>query len=402
MMQDKQITNKTIALFGDSDSQIFGLLPHANAFKKRDWHVTIVIENFESIPSHVLKRVTANFQSRQLKFNKFHSYVLSENFDVVGVFSRGSKLHQFRMEFEKLCLKSQHKRPKIFTGYNGLTYEKFEEGLAWRLGYDVIALNGPRDFTLFSDFVSFGKCHAQPSVITGLAQSKQPPELGGFEKQANRKKSMVFAEQVIVPTSKIERYYLVEQLVRIAIANPDWEILIKCRVRSHEKTFHNVKYHFENILNSFNNRPNNLKITYTDLPQLLKEAALFATISSTAIFEALNNGIPSIIISDFGVKNSHGTHVFSNSKITKKLANIGDLSLAANGYPSQKWLNWIGASNIKACAIVDYFETQKIRTEGFEPQLYCEADIDIWNKAKKKNFIPSGIKKLFNKVRKLL
>jgi len=371
---------KKIALFGDSDSQIFGFLPHAHAFKERGWNVSVLIDGTISIPENVLKRVSENFSVAKIKIETLPKHLQESKVDVAGIYSRASKLHQFRHEFSKLFYEDADARPGIFTGYNGLTYEKFEEGLAWRLGFDVIALNGPRDQLLAEEFINSTHCCNQPTVITGLA----PCNLNGIiqPKQKSPRKSFVFAEQVVVPTTKAERRYLIFQLLRIATNNPDWDILIKCRVRRFEKTFHDVKHHMEGILREFKKRPENLKITYDNLPDLLDSATLFGTVSSTALFEALNKAVPSIVVSDFGVKNSHGTHVFSKSGLSTKLAHIENLSVLEKIRPTKEWLNWVGAVNIDNQALIDFFEERRFEGKNFQQQYHSKNDIEIWSRAK--------------------
>ena len=126
----------------------------------------------------------------------------------------------------------------FFTGFNGLSYEKFEEGLAWRLGFDVIALNGPRDKTLFTDFVGYGPWKEQPTIITGLVQAKEiadDKEDASKNAEGKTRKTFVFAEQVIVPSSLPERRYLLSQLIRIANKNSKWDVVIKCRGKTARK-----------------------------------------------------------------------------------------------------------------------------------------------------------------------
>ena len=63
-------------------------------------------------------------------------------FDAIGVFLTGSKISDVRLA---LGLLPAGERPLLFCGFNGVVLEKFIEGMSWRLGYDLICLNGPRD-----------------------------------------------------------------------------------------------------------------------------------------------------------------------------------------------------------------------------------------------------------------
>lgn len=395
------MSNKVI-LFADSDSQIFGALGHARSFSRSNWQVSFAIDKSQKIPHPVLLRISGEFEIIDLSMDQLSEYVADNDFDVVGVFSMASKLSRFRLDFEKLYASKSGKRPGIFTGFNGLSYEKFEEGLSWRFGYDAITLNGPRDQSLFYDFVGSSEWKKQPTVITGLAQVSDNKK-SKIEKRMpfpveKVRQLFVFAEQVVVPSSLTERRYLVAELIRIAEINKDWDVVVKCRIRPNEKTFHKTRFHLENILKEFRNLPDNLKLSYEPLPILFERASLFATISSTALFEALSEGIPSFVVSDYGVKTSFGTHVFIGSGPSICLAEIESLSELTTHKVEEKWLNWVGAKNVADNALVMFFEENNFTADYFETSFMTERKIQIWADSRKKYKYKSTLRYLLRLI----
>ncbi|WP_144096987.1 DUF6716 putative glycosyltransferase [Croceicoccus sediminis] len=327
-------TPRQVIFFADSDSQIFGTLRHAATLASADWHVRYAVPDPDRIPQAVMDRLSNLYEVRQITLEGLARSEIFQGLDAIGVYTKGSGLAQFRHEFEGACRDLGSQRPAIFTGFNGLVFEKFEEGLAWRAGYDVITVNGERDRTALEAFFATGP--KQRAVVTGFG-TPGPAR----PQRCTTRRLLVFAEQVIVPTKTGEREQLVIELARLASANPDWEILIKARIKPGEETFHQSSEHIARIFERIET-PANLALSYEPLPSLLDRAGLFATISSTAIFEALERGVPSFIASDFGIRNALGTHVFHGSGLLRRLDETGDLDLLEVGQPAPDWSRQVG------------------------------------------------------------
>ena len=68
-----------------------------------------------------------------------------------------------------------------------------------------------------------------------------------------------------------------------------------------EATFHSVDLHIsETLQQCLGHAPSNLKLDYRPLPELLRQARLMATVSSTAFFDALDLGCKPVVMADFG------------------------------------------------------------------------------------------------------
>lgn len=382
---------KHIAFYCDTDSQIFGALIFARAFRERGWVTTFYLEKKSKYPASVLEGEINQYPTRFIPYSLFLDAVKLGEIHVIGFFSRASVISQFRRDFEDVYKAKQSNRPGIFTGYNGLSYEKAEEGLAWRLGYDAIALNGPRDYKIFENFLENSPFEKQNFFVTGLrsGQNKDVPDTLEKRMVSGRGRRLVFAEQVSVPADMFSRNHLVTELIRIAEQNPNWDIIVKCRVQKKENTFHYMNYSFEDLFSDNKKIPENLNITYTPLNDLLDECDLLLSVSSTAIFDAINRNIPAFSIADFGIKNEYGMHVFFNSNLLIYLSDIKNLENDCLGTANENWLRWVGARDATPSKLIDYFETAEFHCDLYSPIYYTKAQADLLLKLQKKSIFDS-------------
>lgn len=325
----------SVVLIADLDSQLFGAMPFAKAFRSAGWQVALCIPSKAAIPAVLMAEIEAEFQTFSLEIADVPHSAVIQTVDAVGVFATGSRIAQFR-ETMHVVGRLTGRRPFLFTGYNGLVYEKYEEGIFWRLGYDVICLNGPRDKLIFDATLGGSPYAAQPTVMTGLHRPvrSHPP-------RGDRRKTMVFAEQVAAPATAPERDQLFALLEGAAEANPDWTVVVRPRIAPHEQTFHKIVLHPEALKSRW---PSNMMLSYRPLGQLLGEADLLCTLSSTAVFDAMDAGVPFVLMSDFGIRTAIGTHFFATSGAAVSFAGPPDLDDFLNVAPSPEWLRHVGAS----------------------------------------------------------
>ncbi|MET0314544.1 MAG: DUF6716 putative glycosyltransferase, partial [Hansschlegelia sp.] len=162
------MTQRSVLFACDLDSQVFGALPLALAFRERGWRAVFAIDAGRALPKAVLERLAGRFEIVERPLGALAVSPEAREADAVGVFLTGSRMALFRHAFELAGRVLGGPRAALFCGFNGLVFEKFEEGAAWRLGYDFICLNGPRDRELFESFVARSAFEAQPVVVTGL------------------------------------------------------------------------------------------------------------------------------------------------------------------------------------------------------------------------------------------
>lgn len=349
----------SLLLHADSDSQVFASRDVAHKFKEQGWRVVFNIPIPGDIPVNLLNSISEQYDIQFVSAENLGNDETTYNFDAIGVLASGSRIASIRRDINVHMQQIDQPRPILFTGFNGLVYEKFEEGLAWRLGYDCIALNGPRDERQFLAFVRDTPFAAQPYVLTGLGKRGYAPSLQTAQAPvpSHKRKMLIFAEQVTVPVRKRERRWLFEQLARLAQNNPDWDIVVRPRVFKSEKTFHKQILPPENV---FFDRVPNIRIDHTALGTLLTQADLLLTVSSTAIFDAMARGVTPLIVADFGVRNDLGTHVFWSSGLRIALSEDPDLNDIVGTAPDTSWLEDIGATS--ACTqdtLVRFVESRR-------------------------------------------
>ena len=375
---------KHVAFYCDSDSQLFGVTAYVEYFLDAGWKVSINLGVQKGLPKAVLGAYKYQNLITATSYDEFLSLVCKITPDAVGFFSRASIIAKFRFDLEQCSDLKSGKRSAIFTGFNGLSYEKSEEGFAWRIGYDFLCLNGPRDTHMFSEFVVGTRFENQPIVVTGIRpeivvnNSSNPPK--------STKKYLVFAEQLLVPDTYKARLYLAKQLIRIARLNPSWQIIVKCRTKRLESTFHFQSYYFPDVLNKAGEKPDNLEISFEPMGGLLVDCNLLLTISSTAVVDAYRNKVPIAVISDFGVQNNHGSHMFVGSDLGVKLIDINGLDEFNPKAAKKEWLYQVGLTDFDPRKLVEKLGKSSFVWERFEPSYYDGEDLERLQEISKKTF----------------
>jgi hypothetical protein len=234
------------------------------------------------------------------------------------------------------------RRPIFVTGYAGVVYEKYAEGIMWRSGYDLICVNSTADHEMFDTMLRGAGVPSDGLVRTGFAVLDGPPRLqppGGRGEIG----TITFAVQPDVPSVKREREYIIERLVDHARAHPERRVILKMRARPNEVTTHREVHHYEKIVDtSVSDAPvSNFEVVYGPMAEVLDTTDVLLTVSSTAAVEAWARGIDAVIITDFGVAERYGNHHFLGCGA---LATFDDLDAGIVPRADPEWLeaNGIG------------------------------------------------------------
>ena len=329
-----------LLLIGDSDSQLLACEALCRFPSELNVQVTINAIPREGTPELILQRAAALGDLWRLELGQLLTHPELLQFDAIGVYLTGSKISDFRLALDLL---PSRQRPLLFCGFNGVVLEKFMEGMSWRLGYDLICLSGPRDREAMERMLQGSPFAGQQTVLTGLHRQNTSDQ--GLLNQEQRRKQLVFAEQVVMPSSSEDRAEMVRILADLARRSPDWEVLIKPRIAPGESTFHAVGDHISSTLQqTLGCPPTNLKLDYRPLPQLLRQSRLLATVSSTAFFDALDVGCKPVVMGDFGINPANGSHVFAGSGVWRTLDAVEDLDALDQELPEPdaNWLAWMG------------------------------------------------------------
>ncbi len=200
------------------------------------------------------------------------------------------------------------RRPVVVTGYVGLVYEKTVDGLLLRAGADVVLANSAADTERFR--AVYRAAGADPDSIVRTAL----PFLGGaaHDPQAagrDRPFTLTYVTQPGVPATKAERRYALTQAARHARRHPDRRVIVKLRARAGERTTHVEPYPLPGLV-AAHELPGNLEFVHGPMAPVLDRTDLCVTVSSTAALEAVHRGIPTAVLTDFGVRESLGNHLF--------------------------------------------------------------------------------------------
>ncbi|WP_109034441.1 DUF6716 putative glycosyltransferase [Streptomyces rubrogriseus] len=225
-------------------------------------------------------------------------------------------------------------RPVVVTGYVGVVYEKLADGLLLRHGADLVLANSRQDAERFR--AVYEGVGADAAAVTEVAL----PFLGGSAyagepgDRGERPYTVVFAAQPSVPDSRRDRTYLLERLIEHARLHPEREVLLKLRSRPGEHTTHIEELPYQKLVQRAD-PPANFRLVYGHMGEVLDRTDLLVTVSSTAALESLHRRIPTVVLSDLGVREALGNHHFVGSGC---LASWDQLDAGHRPAPDPEWV----------------------------------------------------------------
>ncbi|MFF3845064.1 DUF6716 putative glycosyltransferase [Streptomyces sp. NPDC002328] len=220
-------------------------------------------------------------------------------------------------------------RPVVVTGYVGVVYEKLADGLLLRHGADLVLANSRQDAERFR--AVYEGVGADASAVTEVAL----PFLGGAPYAGEHTPyTVVFAAQPSVPESREGRAYLLERLVRHARLHPEREVLLKLRSKPGEHTTHIEELPYQKLAQKLV-APPNFRLVYGNMGEVLDRTDLMVTVSSTAALESLHRRIPTVVLTDLGVREALGNHHFVGSGC---LASWDQLDAGHRPAPDEEWV----------------------------------------------------------------
>ncbi|MEU6176764.1 DUF6716 putative glycosyltransferase [Streptomyces coeruleorubidus] len=221
-------------------------------------------------------------------------------------------------------------RPVVVTGYVGVVYEKLADGLLLRHGADLVLANSRQDADRFR--AVYEGVGADASSVTEVAL----PFLGGAAYEGEHDPyTVVFAAQPSVPESRKDRTYLLNRLVQHARRHPEREVLLKLRSRPGEHTTHIEELPYQKLVQRLD-PPTNFRLVYGNMGEVLDRTDLLVTVSSTAALESLHRRIPTVVLTDLGVREALGNHHFVGSGC---LASWDQLDAGHRPAPDEEWVS---------------------------------------------------------------
>ncbi|MFI8093354.1 DUF6716 putative glycosyltransferase [Streptomyces sp. NPDC086080] len=220
-------------------------------------------------------------------------------------------------------------RPVVVTGYVGVVYEKLADGLLLRHGADLVLANSRQDADRFR--AVYEGVGADADAVTEVAL----PFLGGAPYTGEHDPyTVVFAAQPSVPDSRRDRTYLLNRLVEHARRHPEREVLLKLRSKPGEHTTHLEELPYQKLAQRLD-PPANFRLVYGHMGDVLDRTDLLVTVSSTAALESLHRRIPTVVLTDLGIREALGNHHFVGSGC---LASWDRLDAGHRPRPDAQWV----------------------------------------------------------------
>ncbi|MFI6338548.1 DUF6716 putative glycosyltransferase [Streptomyces sp. NPDC050535] len=272
---------------------------------------------------------------REVTAVEFLRTMEQESYDVVVLALVGgavqAMLHGLRRIWD-----GRAERPVVVTGYVGVVYEKLADGLLLRHGADLVLANSRQDADRFR--AVYEGVGADASSVTEVAL----PFLGGAPyRKGNDPYTVVFAAQPSVPDSRKDRTYLLDRLIQHAKLHPEREVLLKLRSKPGEHTTHIEELPYQKLVQKLE-PPANFRLVYGHMGEVLDSTDLLITISSTAALESLHRRIPTVVLSDLGVRESLGNHHFVGSGCLASWDQLDD------GYQPSPNAAWVSRQGVAA------------------------------------------------------
>lgn len=271
---------------------------------------------------------------REVTAVEFLRVVASTPYDVLVLALVGGSV-QALLHGLKRVAENGGRRPVVVTGYVGVVYEKLADGLLLRHGADLVLANSRQDAERFR--AVYEGVGADASAVTEVAL----PFLGGTPYTGEHDPfTVVFAAQPSVPENRADRAYLLDRLVRHARLHPERDVLLKLRSRPGEHTTHIEELPYQKLARGLD-LPSNLRLVYGHMGEVLDRTDLLVTVSSTAALESLHRRIPTVVLTDLGVREALGNHHFVGSGC---LASWDQLDAGHRPDPDEDWVSRQGVA----------------------------------------------------------
>ncbi|GLX93237.1 DUF6716 putative glycosyltransferase [Herbidospora sp. NBRC 101105] len=224
-------------------------------------------------------------------------------------------------------------RPVFVTGLPGISVPATEKAWIYRSGCDLFILHSGREVR------EFGEIARRLGGGGQVALARLPYlDLTGHPSAGETRDRVVFATQAKVPVRRDDRESVLLALKALAEARPDLRVVVKLRARDDERQTHNEKHHYERLWNTMAAEgrvpAGLLSFEAGPMHEHLARAHGFVTVSSTAALEAIAQGVPLLVLSDFGVSAEMINLVFEGSG---SLGTLDDLAKADFRTPTPEW-----------------------------------------------------------------
>ena len=224
------------------------------------------------------------------------------------------------------------RRPVLVTGLPGISMPASARAVAHRRDCDLLVVHSRREREEFTRLAAV----TAPDLAVALAGlpflTRDPVHrldpAGGTD--------VVFAAQAKVPPGRTDRETV---LLALSAAHPPGSAVVKVRALPGEQQTHHEELPYADLWAALSEtgrvRPDGVRFVAGSMRTALEQARSLVTVSSTAVLEAIDRGVPVVVLSDFGVDDSLINTVFEDSGC---LGDLGDVRAGRAFTPDEAWL----------------------------------------------------------------
>ncbi len=230
-------------------------------------------------------------------------------------------------------------RPALVSGLPGMGLPASGKGMNYRRLMDAFIAHSSAEVDAYTEASAQSQVPCEVLLARlPMLRSEGIPQLKNSSTEA-APHTLVFAPQAKVPAERADREAIIAALAECADRHPESTAVIKMRSRPGEFETHHEQHSYFEILEDFRNRQvpgaDRIELGYGPLSNFLTDGAALVTVSSTAALESIDQGVPTLLISDFGFDEELLNEVFEDSGATGTLA---DVAAGSIGFPDPGWL----------------------------------------------------------------
>lgn len=240
--------------------------------------------------------------------------------------------------FAKL-LRSRGNQPRsaaLVSALPGVAYPATANGWRYRRSSDAFIVHSHAESREFEQLAERESEHTPAILVSKLPFLRT----AGFpQPQAQAVTSVVFAAQAKVPVQREEREAILLALDQVVRLNPQVRVVVKLRARAGEPQTHAEAFPFDSLWNDLAARgavgASHVDFVAGSMDAVLVPGAALLTVSSTAALEAIDRGLPVLVITDFGINEQMINTVFRGSGLLGTLEDAQALQFSS---PNRAWL----------------------------------------------------------------
>ncbi|OIH85540.1 hypothetical protein BLJ79_05085 [Arthrobacter sp. UCD-GKA] len=224
----------------------------------------------------------------------------------------------------------------LISALPGVAYPATTKGWAYRRSGDAFIVHSHAEAREFLQLAEAETGHRPDVLVSKLPFLKT----AGFPQPAPIPiDTVVFAAQAKVPVQRAEREEILLALEQVARLNPAVRVVAKLRARAGEPQTHLEAHPYDSLWEELvaAGKVGNGHVEFVTGPMenSLAPGSALLTVSSTAALEAVDRGLPVLVLTDFGLNDAMLNSVFRGSGL---LGTLDDAASLHFSFPNRAWL----------------------------------------------------------------